>query len=133
MTTLCVLLAVVLQGGSCSPHEATIPSPFDGEKALGYARTFMDFGARVPGTDAHKRAGDWIVSEMRSRADTVIVQEWSHKTTVGTPPWPAGSTIPLRNVLARFNPMAEERLLYITHWDSRPVADKSPTEALKQL
>ena len=133
MTTLCVLLAVALQGGACAPHEATTPSPFDGEKALGYARTFMDFGARVPGTDAHKRAGYWIVSEMRGRADTVVVQEWTHKTTVATPSWPAGSTIPLRNVLARFNPMAEERLLYVTHWDSRPVADKSSTDALKKL
>jgi Zn-dependent M28 family amino/carboxypeptidase len=126
MTTLCVLLAVALQGGACSPSEPTVPSPFDGEKALGYVRTFMDFGARVPGTDAHKRAGDWIVSEMRQRADTVYVQEWTHTTQ-------AGATLPLRNVVARFNPMAEERLLYVTHWDSRPVADKSSTEAERRM
>ena len=126
MTTLCVLLAVALQGGACGRGEATVPSPFDGEKALGYVRTFMEFGARVPGTAAHKQAGDWIVSEMRTRADTVIVQEWTHKTQ-------AGVTLPLRNVLARFNPMAEERLLYVTHWDSRPVADKSTTDSLRKL
>ena len=126
MTTLCVLLAVALQGGACGRGEATIPSPFDGEKALGYARTFMDFGARVPGSDAHKRAGEWIVSEMRQRADTVIEQTWTHTTQ-------SGVKLPLRNVLARFNPMAEERLLYVTHWDSRPVADKSSTDSLRKL
>jgi Zn-dependent M28 family amino/carboxypeptidase len=126
MTTLCVLLAVALQGGACGRGEATIPSPFDGERALGYARTFMDFGPRVPGTDAHKRAGEWIVSEMRQRADTVIEQTWTHTTK-------SGATLPLRNVLARFNPMAEERLLYVTHWDSRPVADKSSTDSLRKL
>jgi glutaminyl-peptide cyclotransferase len=126
MTTLCVLVALALQGGACGRGEATTPSPFDGERALGYVRTFMDFGPRVPGTDAHRRAGDWIVSEMRQRADTVIEQTWTHTTQ-------SGVTLPLRNVLARFNPMAEERLLYVTHWDSRPVADKSTTDSLRKL
>ena len=132
MTTLCVLLAVALQGGACSPSEATAPSPFDGEKALAYVRTFMDFGARVPGTEAHKKAGDWIVSEMRARADTVYVQEWTYTTTIAVGARPVGTKLPLRNVIARFNPMAEERLLYVTHWDSRPVADKSSTEPERQ-
>lgn len=126
MTTLCVLLLAALQGGACARGEATAPGPFDGEKALGYVRTFMDFGPRVPGTDGHKRAGDWIVSEMRLRADTVYEQVWSHTSR-------AGVSLPLRNVVARFNPMAEERLLYVTHWDSRPVAEKSATDSLRKL
>lgn len=126
MTTLCVLVLAVLQGGGCGRGEATIPSPFNGDQALAYVRTFMDFGPRVPGTEAHQRAGDWIASEMRQRADTVIEQVWTHQTQ-------AGPTIPLRNVLARFNPMAEERLLYVTHWDSRPVAEKSATDSLRRL
>ena len=118
MSTLCILIMAVLQGGACVRGEATVPSPFDGERALGYVRTFMEFGARVPGTEAHRRAGDWIASEMRLRADTVYEQNWTHKTQ-------AGASIPLRNIVARFRPMAEERLLYVTHWDSRPVAEKS--------
>ncbi|HEX6944174.1 MAG TPA: M28 family peptidase [Gemmatimonadaceae bacterium] len=126
MSTLCVLVLVALQGGACSPSEPTVPSPFDGDRALGYVRTFMDFGARVPGTDAHKRAGDWILSEMRQRADTVFEQTWTHTTQSGVP-------LPLRNVVARFNPMAEERLLYVTHWDSRPVAEKSSNDSLRKL
>jgi Zn-dependent M28 family amino/carboxypeptidase len=85
----------------------------------------MAFGPRVPGTDAHKRAGDWIAAEMRQRADTVIEQTWTHRTQ-------SGATIPLRNILARFRPMAEERLLYVTHWDSRPTAEKSPNEAQRK-
>ena len=126
MSTLCVLVLVALQGGACSPTEPAVPSPFNGERALGYVRTFMEFGPRVPGTDAHKRAGDWIASEMRQRADTVIEQTWTHTTQTGV-------KLPLRNVLARFNPMAEERLLYVTHWDSRPVAEKSATDSLRKL
>jgi len=80
----------------------------------------------VPGTEAHRKAGDWILAEMRQRADTVIEQTWTHTTQ-------AGVKLPLRNVLARFNPMAEERLLYVAHWDSRPVAEKSSTDSLRKL
>lgn len=126
MSTLCVLMVAVLQGGACGRGEATVPSPFDGERALAYVRTFMEFGARVPGTEAHRRAGDWITSEMRLRADTVYEQNWTHKTT-------AGASLPLRNIVARFRPMAEERLLFVTHWDSRPVADKSSTDAERKM
>jgi Zn-dependent M28 family amino/carboxypeptidase len=127
MATFCALMLATLM--ACDRGEATVSSPFNGDVALGYARTFMEFGARVPGTDAHKRSGDWIVSEMRQRADTVIEQVWTHKTSIARPSAPAGTTLTLRNVLARFNPMAEERVLYVTHWDSRPVAEKSSNEA----
>jgi len=123
MTTLCVLLLAALQG--CA-RGAPVAGPFNGDQALAYVRTFMEFGPRVPGTDAHKRAGDWITTEMRLRADTVYEQAWTHTTK-------SGQSIPLRNVIARFNPMAEERLLYVTHWDSRPVADKSRTDSLRNL
>ena len=124
MTTLCILVLAALQGSACT-REA-VPGPFDGERALGYVRTFMDFGPRVPGTEAHRRAGDWIATEMRMRADTVYEQTWTHATQAGNP-------IPLRNVVARFNPSAAERVLYVTHWDSRPVADKSISDADKRL
>src|SRR6187401_421232 len=123
MTTLCVLLLAALQG--CARNEP-VPGPFNGDQALAYVRTFMEFGPRVPGTDGHKRAGDWITTEMRLRADTVYEQTWTHTAK-------SGQVLPLRNIVARFNPMAEERLLYVTHWDSRPVADKSATDSLRKL
>jgi len=124
MATVCAILLATLMG--CASGEATVPSPFDGNRALGYVRTFMEFGARVPGSEAHRRAGDWIASEMRQRADTVIEQVWTHRTQ-------GGDSIPLRNILARFRPMAEERLLYVTHWDSRPISEKSSTDEQRKL
>jgi glutaminyl-peptide cyclotransferase len=124
MTTLCLIVATALQGAACS--RAPAPAPFEGERALAYVRTFMEFGPRVPGSDGHRRAGDWIAAEMRSRADTVYEQQWSHRTRTG-------ATIPLRNVIARYNPSATERILYVTHWDSRPVAEKSMTEAERRM
>ncbi|MEO6878608.1 MAG: M28 family peptidase [Gemmatimonadaceae bacterium] len=90
---------------------------FNGEAALGYAKTQLSFGPRVPGTPAHEKAGDWIVAEMKKRTDSVTVQSWTQTTQNGT-------QLPLRNILARFNPTATDRVLYLTHWDTRPTADE---------
>ncbi len=92
------------------------PREFDGAAAFGYIQTQVGFGPRVPGTEAHRRMGDWLDSLLRERADTVIVQSWKHVTA-------GGDTLPLRNFIARFNPSAEKRLLLLAHWDSRPVSD----------
>ena len=92
---------------------------FKASDALSYAAAQVAFGPRVPGTPAAKKAGDWIVEQMRGRADTVVVQEWTHVTQ-------NGDTLPLRNILARFKPAATERILYVTHWDTRPKADEDP-------
>ncbi len=125
-----VALAVLSCGGSEASQAtdqppATVVTPeFDGQKAMEYVRTQMAFGPRVPGTDAHRLAGDWIVAQMRERADTVIVQRWTHTTA-------DGKRLPMRNVLARFNPTATQRVLYMAHWDSRPTAEKATTAAAR--
>jgi hypothetical protein len=89
---------------------------FDGQAALGYVKTQLDFGPRVPGTDAARKTGDWIIDQMRQRADTVLVQSWTHVTQ-------QGDSLPLRNIIARYRPDATERVLYVTHWDTRPISD----------
>ncbi|MHB1313210.1 MAG: M28 family peptidase, partial [Gemmatimonadaceae bacterium] len=95
---------------------------FDGEAALRYAQAQVDFGPRVPGSDAHRKAGDWIVAQMKQRGATVVEQTWTHVTK-------GGRKLPLRNIIARFNPQAAQRVLYLTHWDTRPVADADPDPA----
>ncbi len=95
---------------------------FDGDAAYRYAAAQVAFGPRVPGTPAWQKAGDWIVAQMRTRADTVIEQRWEHKLA-------NSDSIPMRNILARFRPRATERVLYVTHWDSRPLADDDPNPA----
>ena len=99
---------------------------FSGESTLGYVKTQLDFGPRVPGTPGHRRTGDWIVAEMKKRSDSVVVQSFTHVTA-------KGDTLPLRNILARINPAAQQRVLYVTHWDTRPTADEDPNLGNKRL
>lgn len=102
------------------------PTEFDGAAAYGYVRAQLEFGARVPGTAAHRAAGDWLVAELRSRADTVIVQSWTHTTA-------DGRKLPMRNIIARFAPTAARRVLYLAHWDSRPTSDRAEDPAQRTL
>ena len=120
MLTICCTLALAF-AGACDklPFQSGAKTAFSGDSALAYTKAQVAFGPRVPGTAGASKAGDWIVTMMKSRADTVIEQKWMHKTL-------KGDSIPLRNILARFNPKATNRVLYITHWDTRPMADSDP-------
>ncbi len=101
---------------------AATPGGFDGAAAMGYVKVQVDFGPRIPGTAAHRAAGDWILAQLRARADTVVVQTWIHTTA-------DGQKLPMRNFLARFRPTESRRVLYLAHWDSRPRADRSSDPA----
>lgn len=127
-------LAVVMGcGGSEAadrPNTSNVAAPhvveFDGAKAMDYVRAQLAFGPRVPGTPAHREAGEWLVREFGARADTVIQQSWTHTTA-------DGKRLPMRNVLARFNPSATRRVLYVAHWDSRPRSEKASDASRRAL
>jgi Zn-dependent M28 family amino/carboxypeptidase len=112
----CVLgAAVALVLAACE----RAPEPtrtFDGAGALEYARRQVEFGPRVPGSPGHAAMAAWLDSLLRARADTVMVQRWTHVTQ-------RGDSIPLVNFLASFNPAAPTRILFLAHWDTRPGSD----------
>ena len=125
------LLGALVLGGllGCGGGDATRSGPrtrFDGQRAYDYVRRQLEFGPRVPGTAGHRQAGDWLVATLRETADTVLVQEWVHVTA-------RGDSLPMRNILARFRPASAERVLYVAHWDTRPVAEKEPDPARRSL
>ena len=118
MNRILLCFALVPLASGCQKSK----TGFDGEAAYRYAGTQVSFGPRIPGSPGWQKAGDWIVAQMRARADTVVEQRWMHKLA-------NGDSIPMRNILARFRPGATDRVLYVTHWDTRPVADADPNPA----
>lgn len=120
-----LLLALAVLLTAC-PGEHGPRTAFNGAEALGFVKTQLDFGTRVPGTPPHEKCGDWITAQMKQFADTVIEQRWTYVTA-------AGDTLPLRNILARFRPTATQRVLYLTHWDTRPVSDLAKDPAERKL
>jgi hypothetical protein len=118
-----VLLACQARAGGGSKAG---PSEFNGRTAFGYIERQMAFGPRIPNKPGHKQTGDWLLAELRARADTVIVQEIRHVTH-------HGDTLHLRNFFARFRPQATERVLFLAHWDTRPMADRSENLGQQRL
>lgn len=108
-------------GGSASAQVE-----FSGTTAFKYVEQQLAFGPRVPNTAGHQKAGDWLLRELRARADTVVVQEIRHRTG-------KGHALKLRNFFARFRPQATDRILYVAHWDTRPFADKSQNLGQQRL
>lgn len=116
-------LPACTKGGDARPVGATsAPREFNGDSAMSYVKQQLAFGPRVPGTPGWQKTGDWIVAKMKGAGATVTEQTWTHTLA-------SGKTIPQRNVFARINPSATARVLYVTHWDTRPNADKDPDPA----
>lgn len=110
-------LSMVLLLAACGGRESPPPiREFDGPAALRSAQRQLAFGPRIPGTTGHAAMAEWLDSLATARADTVLVDRWIHVSR-------AGDSLPMVNVLARFNPGAARRILYLAHWDTRPRAD----------
>ena len=119
-------------GGGKASSESTVaaqtaaaPAPevsFDADSAYAYVARQVEFGPRVPNTEAHRLCGDWLASELRRHGAEVTEQRADLKAFDGT-------TLHARNIFGQINPEASRRLLLLAHWDCRPWADADPDAA----
>jgi len=103
-----------------SPGAEESSPEFSARRAMALLVRQCEFGPRNPGSEGHRRCGDWLADTLRKHADQLIEQPF--RMTFGTPP----KTVEARNLIARFNPETRPRLLFCAHWDTRPWADKDP-------
>lgn len=103
-------------------ENAQIPTAFSADSAYAYAARQVAFGPRVPGSAAHKACGDWLVATLKN-SGALVTEQTSALTTFDN------TRIPMRNIFARINPEAEDRVLLFAHWDTRPWADHDPDPA----
>ena len=98
---------------------------FSADSAYQFVAGQCDFGPRVPGSDAQKACAKWLENELLRHGATVKLQE-GEMTAYN------GSKLPVINIMGSFNPDAKMRVLLISHWDSRPFADKDPDLAKRK-
>ena len=108
--------AKTTQATSVTQIMATIPT-FNGNEAFTYLTKQTSFGPRNPGSPGHARCLEYLSSTLGRFADEVRLQKFEH---VGY----AGEKLHLTNVLAVFNPSATARVLFCSHWDTRPRAER---------
>lgn len=119
-----IAFAVLLVAG-CNPNKRT-PSivalkeapVFNQDSAYRFIEDQLAFGYRIPGTEAHRRCGDYLVGKLSSYGFSIIEQT---DTIFGYDK----KRFPLRNIIGSINANAEKRMLLCAHWDSRAFADQA--------
>ncbi len=113
----CVLILVAMAVGGCGRPTAGEwdAAVFDGDRALEDVQAQLVFGARIPGSQGHDQAGDWILAELQGAGWETQVQHFSYRG------------VPMRNLIARGGPETEGGILLGAHYDTRPVADRDST------
>ena len=92
------------------------PKP-NADSLLAFVQKQVDFGPRVPNTEAHQKAADWFVKKFEGYGGKVVVQEFKDNVYDGT-------EVSLKNIIVSFNPSVKKRILLAAHWDTRPFGDK---------
>jgi hypothetical protein len=109
------LLLVMLVLSSCVGKDPIAQEDFDGERALAHVQEQVSYGPRPPGSDAHRKTGDYI-------HDTLEVNGW----TVSEQSFPFDG-IEGRNIYGAAGPEGGRWIILGAHYDTRPIADKDAT------
>lgn len=101
---------------SDTPNKTYAVPKFDRDSAYQFVAKQLEFGPRVPNTDAHQACKDWLVSKLKGFGATVIEQNFQAEAYTG-------EQLNGTNIIAQYNPAARKRILFAAHWDSRHIAD----------
>lgn len=99
--------------------QVSVPK-FDMDTAYALVAAQVAFGPRVMNTAAHDAAGEWMIGKLEEFGATVERQNFTATAYDGTP-------LKSMNIIGRYKPEMENRILLAAHWDTRHVAD-SPLE-----
>jgi len=144
---VCALLVCAFAGAACNgqPAQGTQPSDdngtpgagdgptsesspgFSGDRAYQLLEKQVEFGPRVPGSEAHRKCGDWLLEELGRWCRRAEAQPFTHTSGTSFP----GHAFEMRNIIGVAEPeggiTADTRqVLLLAHWDSRPWADQDP-------
>jgi len=99
---------------------------FNEDSAYQYIQKQVDFGYRVPGTQAHKTCANWLESELKRHKAEVIVQHDFVKTY-------DGKSLPMYNIIGQYNVVNKKRILLFAHWDTRHIAEKDENKPFEPI
>jgi len=113
-------LIITLLFSSCQSQ--VIPE-FNQENAFGFLTKQCNFGARVPGTEAHIKCKNYLVQTLQKYTSRVTEQPF--QTRIKS----TENSVTCYNIIANFNVENSRRVLLCAHWDTRPWADRDPDPA----
>ena len=99
---------------------------FNKDTAYQFIQRQVEFGPRVPNSEAHQKTADFLINTLKRFGAAVQVQEFKQKAFDGT-------VLSLKNIIASYNLQASKRILLAAHWDTRPFADKDASNKDKPI
>ena len=126
-----VLLSVLLAVAGCKPskgRDTQVPQiDFCADSAYRYVQEQVAFGARVPGSGAHRDCAAYLRRQLERFGAQVEVQQ-------GQLPDYKGDMQTVVNIIGRYESRhTQKRILLAAHWDSRPWADQEEDYADRQM
>jgi hypothetical protein len=106
-----------VNGGNKPPVVKLDRPDFSADSAYSFIQAQVDFGPRVPGSDAHRQCAGWLENKLGQYGAEVTVQTGSVKRY-------DGADLPMYNIIGSFNRDNPVRILLCAHWDTRHIADK---------
>jgi hypothetical protein len=127
MKKILSILLIVIQVSACNQAtksaqktEKTVEVPtFSADSAYQFVQNQVDFGPRVPNTDAQLACANYLSAKLKGYGAQVVEQKADVKAF-------DGKILRSINIIGSYNPKAETRVLLFSHWDSRPWADNDP-------
>lgn len=98
-------------------------SSFSADSAYSYVADQVNFGPRVPNTEAHKSCAQYLVSSLERMGAEVVSQRADLTAFDGT-------TLHATNIIGSFFPEKKRRVLLCAHWDTRPFSDAEADSTL---
>jgi Zn-dependent M28 family amino/carboxypeptidase len=109
------------------PATPQVPTPaFNADSAYFFVKKQVDFGSRVPNTEAHRKCAAWLAGEFKRQGLTVIEQKFQA-------PHFKGGTFNGINIIGQYKPENQRRVLLAAHWDSRFQADQDTKDQNKPI
>jgi hypothetical protein len=94
------------------------PVPFDGKRAMKYLKAICDIGPRQSGTKGMREQIELITKHFEDLGLKVEVQAFSGKQVSRK------EAVEMKNLIIRFFPDKEKRVILCSHYDTRPIADQ---------
>ena len=108
------------QNNDTKVQSVDVPT-FNADSAYAYVGSQVEFGPRVPNSEAHRACGDYLVNKLKDFGALVYEQCDVVEAFDGTP-------LNMRNIIGAYRPESRKRVLLCAHWDCRPWSDNDPDE-----
>ena len=101
--------------GKTKIEKVNIPI-FNADSAYFFVEQQVLFGPRSPNSEAHKKCGKYLTSQLENYGAKIYIQESIEQRF-------DGESLSMKNIIGSFSPEKKDRIFLCAHWDSRYVAD----------